>query len=81
LLTLDIYWENVGGETLEAALANCNNFARIPACGMISGYGKSDQYGVKNLMMIVAKQIRFQGFIQTDLRPQYWQVRPSYFTT
>lgn len=79
MLSLDIYWENVGGETLEAALANCNTFARIPACGMISSYGQSEPYGVKNLMMVVSKRIRFEGFIQGDLRSQYWTVHPLIF--
>jgi len=64
----------VGGETLDAVLVNANNFARFVACGMISSYGKPDPYGVKNLMYIVGKRIRFEGFIQNDLRPQYYEV-------
>ena len=71
---IDIYFENVGGETLEAVLDNANTFARIIACGMISQYGKSEPYGVKNLMQIVGKRIRFEGFIQSDLRKQYLNV-------
>jgi len=74
MLKLDVYWENVGGETLDAVLVNANNFARIVACGMISSYGKTDPYGVKNLMLIVGKRIRFEGFIQADLRSQYYAV-------
>jgi len=73
-LNVDIYWENVGGETLEAVLANANTFARIVACGMIGDYGRPEPYGVKNLMYIVSKRIRFEGFIQSDLRPLYWKV-------
>lgn len=41
---------------------------------MISSYGRPDPYGVKNLMYIVGKRIRFEGFIQNDLRPQYYEV-------
>jgi NADPH-dependent curcumin reductase CurA len=66
----------VGGETLDAVLTNANNFARIIACGMISQYGQKEPYGVKNLMNIVSKRIRFEGFIQGDLRAKYWKVYP-----
>jgi NADPH-dependent curcumin reductase CurA len=75
---LDIYWENVGGETLDAVLVNANTFSRIVACGMISSYGKTEPYGVKNLMNVVSKRIRFEGFIQGDLRDQYWNVSPLF---
>lgn len=68
---LDIYWENVGGETLDAVLLKANNFARIIACGMISQYGNENPYGVKNLSLIVGKRIRMEGFIQSDFREKY----------
>lgn len=67
---VDIYWDNVGGETLEAALELLNNYGRIIACGAISGYNSKpeDRYGVKNLFMIVTKKILMKGFI-VDLSP------------
>jgi len=74
LLIVDVYWENVGGETLDAVLLNANNFSRFVGCGMISSYAKSETYGVKNLMQIISKRIRFEGFIQGDLRHLYWDV-------
>ena len=42
-----------------------NDFGRIVACGMISQYNKppSEAYGVKNLMSVVRKRLRIQGFI------------------
>lgn len=42
-----------------------NTFGRIVACGMISQYNKppSDQYGITNLMQIVGKRLKMQGFI------------------
>lgn len=42
-----------------------NNFGRIVACGMISQYNKppQDQFGVTNLMQVVGKRIKMQGFI------------------
>ncbi|KAK6983964.1 NADP-dependent oxidoreductase RED1 [Favolaschia claudopus] len=45
---IDVYWDNVGGEILEAALDNANINARFIECGMISGYNTGDQ-GVKVL--------------------------------
>ncbi|KAF2766200.1 NAD(P)-binding protein [Teratosphaeria nubilosa] len=72
---IDIYYENVGGEQLEAAIAHLNTFGRIVACGMISQYNKApaDQYGVKNLMNVVAKRLTMRGFIvfDPDMGPKY----------
>lgn len=66
---IDVYFENVGGETLEAVIDAANAGARIVACGMISQYdlAPEERYGVKNLFQIVAKQIKMQGFIVTTL--------------
>jgi NADPH-dependent curcumin reductase len=64
---IDIYFENVGGPLLDAVLALCNPFARIPLCGMISQYNAGDdRYGVKNLMVAVGMRIKLQGFIVSD---------------
>jgi NADPH-dependent curcumin reductase len=63
---IDIYFENVGGAILDAVLAHCNPFARIPLCGMVSQYNAVDRYGVKNLMAAVAMRIKLQGFIVSD---------------
>jgi NADPH-dependent curcumin reductase len=64
---IDIYFENVGGSLLDAVLALCNPFARIPLCGMISQYNAGDdRYGVKNLVAAVGMRIKLQGFIVSD---------------
>ncbi|KAL9132026.1 MAG: hypothetical protein Q9217_000154 [Psora testacea] len=66
---IDIYFENVGGEQLDAALGAMNNFGRIIACGMVSQYNASnidEVYGVKNVVNIVSKRIKMQGFIVGD---------------
>ncbi|KAJ3410363.1 hypothetical protein HDV05_003866 [Chytridiales sp. JEL 0842] len=62
---IDIYFENVGGETLDAVLPRMNNFGRIPVCGMISQYNGAG-YGLKNTMNIVGKRLLLQGFIVSD---------------
>jgi NADPH-dependent curcumin reductase CurA len=63
---IDIYYENVGGEQLEAAISHMRDFGRIIACGMISQYNATESYGVKNLMSVVAKRLKIQGFIVSD---------------
>lgn len=70
---IDIYYENVGGVTLEAVLGNANDFGRIIACGMISQYNTKDYYGVKGLMLVVAKRLLIRGFIvgDKDFGPKY----------
>ncbi|HZB92119.1 MAG TPA: NADP-dependent oxidoreductase [Stellaceae bacterium] len=63
---IDVYFENVGGALLDAVLARCNPFARIPLCGMVSQYNAVERYGVQNLMVAVGMRIRLQGFIVSD---------------
>ncbi|KAG0293005.1 hypothetical protein BGZ96_003408 [Linnemannia gamsii] len=63
---VDIYYENVGGETLEAALECMNNHGRVIACGMISQYNTTQPYGIRNLSHIVSKRITMRGFINDD---------------
>lgn len=64
---IDVYFENVGGSHLEAALNAMNHFGRIAACGMISTYNNSEPApGPNNLMLIVGKKVRINGFIVFD---------------
>jgi len=63
---LNIYFDNVGGDQLEAALDAAANHARFIECGMISQYNKQDAHGIRNLMQIVGKRLKLQGFIVLD---------------
>ncbi|KAI8140402.1 hypothetical protein BJV82DRAFT_581365 [Fennellomyces sp. T-0311] len=63
---IDIYFENVGGEMLEAVIDHANQFGRIIACGMISQYNREKPQGIHNLMKVVAKRLRIEGFIVGD---------------
>jgi hypothetical protein len=63
---VDIYFDNVGGEILDAVLARMNPFSRLPLCGMISQYNATEPYGVKNFRSILVNRIRVQGFIVFD---------------
>ncbi|OIW01072.1 hypothetical protein TanjilG_14255 [Lupinus angustifolius] len=71
---IDIYFENVGGKTLDAVLSNLKVHARIPVCGMISQYNLTEQEGVKNLSKLIYNRVRLQGFIVTD----YYHLYPKY---
>ncbi|KAJ3068936.1 hypothetical protein HDU98_007952 [Podochytrium sp. JEL0797] len=60
---IDIYFDNVGGETLDAVLPLMNNHGRIPVCGMISQYnGAKGGDGIQNLLHVVNKRLLIQGF-------------------
>lgn len=64
---LDIYFDNVGGAHLEAALTNLKQFGRIAACGMIGQYNSaSPQQGPTNIVLVVSKRLRMEGFIVSD---------------
>jgi NADPH-dependent curcumin reductase CurA len=64
---IDVYFDNVGGETLEAALSNLRDHGRIIACGSISGYNELQAPpGPRNLFQIIAKRITMKGFIVMD---------------
>lgn len=65
---IDIYYENVGGEHLEAAIDALNRDGRIVASGMVSQYNKSlpEAYGVRNLYRMISYRLLMQGFIVGD---------------
>lgn len=70
---LDVYFDNVGGEHLEAALRRMNTLGRIPVCGFISGYN-SGHSTVSNLSNIIYSRVMLRGFVATDfmhLQPQF----------
>jgi NADPH-dependent curcumin reductase CurA len=60
---VDVYFDNVGGEQLEAARSAANQFARFALCGMISQYVLTGSpQGPRNIMFAVGKSIRMEGF-------------------
>jgi NADPH-dependent curcumin reductase CurA len=64
---INVFFDNVGGDTLEAAIEHIADFGRIVLCGMISGYNDADPApGPKNLMYLVARRVKMQGFIVMD---------------
>ncbi|KAI4356164.1 hypothetical protein L6164_000207 [Bauhinia variegata] len=55
-------FENVGGKTLDAVLQNIRVQGRISVCGMISRYNVDQQEGIKNLIHLLLKEVRMEGF-------------------
>lgn len=60
---IDIYYDNVGGDHLEAALDNMNDGGRLALCGAISGYNTKDKKpGPDNMVNILTRGLKMQGF-------------------
>lgn len=63
---VDVYFENVGGPTLDKVLSRMNPFSRIALCGMISQYNAIEPYAVRNFGHLLINRIKLQGFIVGD---------------
>lgn len=63
---VDVYFDNVGGPTLDAMLLHMNNFSRIALCGQISGYNNPDALTVRNFRSFLVNRIQARGFICSD---------------
>ena len=64
---IDVYFDNVGGDHLHAAIALANPFARMAICGMISQYNAAGAVTPpRNLTQIMTKRLRLEGYIVTD---------------
>jgi len=73
---IDIFYDNVGGELLDVALANMKEFGRVIACGSISTYNNAKEtapYGVKNYGAMVRRRLRWQGFLVFDQNIAQWK--------
>ncbi len=68
---VDVYFDNVGGETLDTLLARMNLFSRIVLCGLISEYNATEPYGLKNTRAVLVNRIRMQGMIVFDWKERY----------
>jgi NADPH-dependent curcumin reductase CurA len=64
--SIDIYYDNVGAEQLDAAFEHINDFGRVICCGMIAKMTAKERYIMKSMMHIVTKRLSLRGFIVTD---------------
>jgi NADPH-dependent curcumin reductase CurA len=67
---IDVYFDNVGGDHLDAAMAHARQGARFAICGMIEGYNATEPMAFRYIMRVIAMRIRIQGFIYTDYLPR-----------
>jgi NADPH-dependent curcumin reductase CurA len=67
----DVYFDNVGGVTLDTLLRLMNVHSRIIVCGLISEYNATEPYGYRNLRSVLVNRIRMQGMIVFDWRERY----------
>jgi NADPH-dependent curcumin reductase CurA len=63
---IDVYFDNVGGDHLDAALGLARNNARFAICGMIEGYNGGEPPAFRYLMRVISARITIRGFIYTD---------------
>jgi NADPH-dependent curcumin reductase CurA len=63
---IDVYFDNVGGPTLDAVLNYMNAFSRIALCGQISGYNDPGALAVRNMRSFLVNRIALRGFICSD---------------
>ncbi len=67
---IDVYFDNVGGDHLDAAFALARDYARFAICGMIDVYNNGKPQEMKYLVRTIPARIRMQGFIYTDYLAQ-----------
>lgn len=72
---IDLYFDNVGGETTDAAIANMRPFGRVVICGRTSDYGGRDSGGVRRMMDVLFRRLRIQGFIMYDFASEFEAAR------
>ncbi|MFE1368390.1 NADP-dependent oxidoreductase [Streptomyces anulatus] len=74
---IDVYFDNVGGEHLEAAISSFNVHGRATICGMIAQYNSTEPTpGPSNMALIIGKRLRLTGMLvgdHADLQPQFVQ--------
>jgi NADPH-dependent curcumin reductase CurA len=72
---LDVYFDNVGGSHLEAALGAMRNYGRVIACGSIEGYNNTELApGPRNLFFVTTKRLTIKGFIVTDAMARHGEL-------
>lgn len=72
---VDVFFDNVGGEALDAALANLRLKGRAVICGRISQTSAEELYGIKNLGLLIGKRARVEGFIVSDYAEEFPEAR------
>jgi NADPH-dependent curcumin reductase CurA len=72
---IDVYFDNVGGDHLDAAFASARSNARFAICGMIEGYNGGEPPSFRYIMRVISARIAIKGFIYTD----YMAEMPAFY--
>jgi NADPH-dependent curcumin reductase CurA len=72
---VDVYFDNVGGEILDAAIANIAVGGRVVICGRISQTAGGDLYGLRNTGLLIGRRARMAGFVVTDYASEFDHTR------
>lgn len=76
---VDVFYDNVGGDHLEAALEVMNDFGRLALCGAISGYNDTERpAGPDNMGNMVTRRLRMQGFIVAEVALEHPEVTEEF---
>jgi NADPH-dependent curcumin reductase CurA len=67
---IDVYFDNVGGDHLDAAFAAARNQARFAICGMIDNYNDAEPASFRYLLRVIGARIQIRGFIYVDYLPE-----------
>jgi len=68
---VDVYFDNVGGEILDAVLTRLSRGARVVICGAISQYNESAPRGLSNYLSLLVSRARMEGFVVFDFQKRY----------
>ncbi len=72
---IDIYFDNVGGETLDAAIVNMRRHGRIVVSGQISEYNTASPRGIRNTLPFITQRLRMEGLVVYDYGVQFNEAR------
>jgi NADPH-dependent curcumin reductase CurA len=72
---VDIYFDNVGGETLDAAILNMRRGGRIVVSGQISEYNTTTPRGIRNTLPFITQRLKMEGLVVYDYGPQFNEAR------
>jgi NADPH-dependent curcumin reductase CurA len=82
---IDVYFDNVAGEHLEAAISSLSMHGRVALCGAISLYNSIERpVGPANLALAIGKRLTLRGFLVTDhapLQPEFREVVTGWLTS
>lgn len=73
--SIDIYFDNVGGPILDAAISKLATRGRVVVCGRISQTSADELYGVKNIGLLIGRRARLEGFVVSDFAEQFGEAR------